>query len=241
MAQQTFNNSEEVLAYLQRRFGSADYRSWQTLRKTFYSYVAYPAAGQQVLTFFGTAQGGVNKQLTNIPKANSVGQNHFLLKSIRCNYFIDDTKIGSYAATDVTTLYSDFVMGLFTAGVFELNISSRTFAQMPKPFMYAPRAAGLGMVYSSCLKALTLTEGTPNTLASASCGVPYADLCQRADDKYLVDPNILIEAEQSFEAKISYPSPTGLVPVNATSIQNNTTNPLYVGILLDGIQFRPVQ
>lgn len=241
MPQPVFTSSEEVLSYLQSRYGSANYKSWQTVRKTFYSYVNYPTGGQSVTTFFGTAIGGVNRQLTNIPKANSVGQNHFLLKSIRTNWFLDDTKIGSYAATDATTFYTDIVNGLFQAGVMEFNISSRSFAQIVKPFLYAPPASGSPNMWSACLQALILAEGTPNTLSSSSCLVPFANLGSRHSNKYLVDPNILIEAEQSFETKISFPSAAGVPTVNATSIVNNTTNPLYLGVLLDGIQYRPVQ
>lgn len=238
----TFTNSEEVLGYLQRKYGSANYRSWQTLRKTFYSYVNYPLAGQQVLTFFGTATGGVNAQFTNIPKANSVGQNHFLLKSIRMNYYLASEAVGSYVATDLTTPYSDFVAGLFQEGVFELNIGGRPFAQIPKPFLYAPRAGGSIEYLTAGVQTLVLVEAAPNTYpGTSSVSAPHADLIDRHANMYKVDPNILIEAEQSFEAKLSYMSATGLVPVIAQTIITADTNPLYVGVMLDGVQFRPVQ
>jgi hypothetical protein len=54
-----------------------------------------------------------------------------------------------------------------------------------------------------------------------------------------VDPNILIEAEQQFNVKLSYPS--GLLPVISTGVANDSTNPLKVGVILDGLLLRPVQ
>jgi hypothetical protein len=56
---------------------------------------------------------------------------------------------------------------------------------------------------------------------------------------YFVDPNILIEAEQQFSVKLSYPS--GSVPVLASAVANDSTNPLKVGVIFDGLLLRPVQ
>jgi hypothetical protein len=49
----------------------------------------------------------------------------------------------------------------------------------------------------------------------------------------------LIEAEQQFNVKLSFPS--GVVPVLATNVVNDSTNPLKVGVILDGLLLRPVQ
>jgi hypothetical protein len=56
---------------------------------------------------------------------------------------------------------------------------------------------------------------------------------------YFVDPNILIEAEQQFNVSLQFPS--GIVPVLATNVVNDSTNPLKVGVILDGLLLRPVQ
>jgi hypothetical protein len=69
--------------------------------------------------------------------------------------------------------------------------------------------------------------------------VPWVTQTKRRDNVYFVDPNILIEAEQQFTVQINYPS--GLVPVLATNVVNDTSNPLKIGVILDGLLLRPVQ
>lgn len=242
MATKTFDDSLQVIGYLQSRYGSADYRDWQSLRKQWYSYVNYPVAGQSSITFFGTALGGAtagNRQLTNIPKAGSFGQNHFLLKSLRLDFFINDQGLNNFAGTDATTLFSEFINGIFQAGVITLNIGQRPFVQLPMPFLYAPPGNGEDQVKSAGIESLTLAEGTPNTLTSATVNIPYASLLRRNESVYLVDPGILIEAEQNFDVQLDYPS--GVLPAIATGIINNDSNPLYVGVSMDGVNFRPLQ
>ena len=58
------------------------------------------------------------------------------------------------------------------------------------------------------------------------------------NNRYIVDPNILFEAEQQFSVVIDFQS--GLIPAIATNIITSNTT-LYVGVILDGILFRPVQ
>lgn len=238
MAVRTFDSSAEVLGYLQQQYGSADYKSWQSLRQQFYSYVTYPLAGSARLTFFGAALGtaGTTTQLTNMPQAGQFGQQHFLLKSIRCKFFIQTWDLQVWAGLNANTLYSDLIDGLFQSGVLELNINARQYAQIPKPFLYAPPADGRAQVYSAGLGGtFTISSGVVTDLIWAP---PYATLDSRRDAGYMVDPNILIEAAQNFEVVISWP--TGLVPVIATTIVT-AGNPLSVGVSLDGILFRPVQ
>ena len=69
--------------------------------------------------------------------------------------------------------------------------------------------------------------------------MPWVTQTKMRYNVYFVDPNILIEAEQQFNVKLSYPS--GLVPVIANAVANDSTNPLKVGVILDGLLLRPVQ
>lgn len=236
-------NSQLSLQALQGQFGSADYSSWQSNRKRWYSYLTYPSAGQPILTFFGTAMGqGTPPQtpeLTNMPKAGSFGQGHFLLKSIAAVIKINTWNLAAWNGLDASSVYSDLLMGFTQAGVLTLNINSRPFAQIPKPFLYAPPYDGHERVYTSGLTSLTLLQGTPNTLGSVTTSPPYAEQLTLRDSCYLVDPNVFIEAEQNFDVSISFPD--GNIPILATSIVNDTTNPLLVGVVLDGVFFRPLQ
>ena len=242
---QTFTSSEQFLQYMQSNYGSANFSQWQSVRKQFYSFVNYPSAGANVLNFFGFAQGGTaaqNQQYTNMPKAGSFGQQFMLLKSIQTAYYIS-TKVDQFAcpsttqvAVDTKNPAADFTSGLFQAGHFLLTIGSKPYVEFPKPFLYAPPADGETMLAAGVGGTFTLTTGTPNTLTTAQSGVAYADLNRNQNARYLVDPNILFEAEQQFSVVVDFQS--GLVPIINTNLFS--TN-LYVGVIFDGILFRPVQ
>lgn len=232
--------SQQVIRTLQQKYGSANFQRWQSLRRQFYSFVQYPDAGSAELRLFGDAVSGtVNKQLTNMPKAGSFGQNHFMLKAIRCAYFLNSEKMTSttYASTDATTLFTEFVNGIFHAGVLELTIGSRIMVQVPKPFLYMPPADGRAKYRSAGVRNLTLTEASPNTLLTFDSAAPNAQLNRSREALYLVDPNIVIEAEQNFQVALKYP--TGALPVTATTI--TSSNAFYVGVIFDGLVFRPQQ
>ena len=241
MQAQSFSDSQTALNYLQSKYGSANYNSWQSLRKEWWSFVPYLEAGASVYTFFGDAvgQNAKTKQDTNLPKSGSLGQNHFLLKSLRCDIQIADLKLQTAYATDASQLYSDILNGFVHAGVLELVIGDRIFVQIPKPFMYAPPADGRCKVHGAGVTSITLNEAAPNTLNAYISVFPFATLNRRQNSAYIVDPNILIEAEQHFEVRTRFDS--GAVPVIGTGVTDDATNPLKIGVMLDGITFRPVQ
>lgn len=238
---QTFTNSELVLQYLQQTYGSANYSQWQSIRKQFYSFTNYPQAGASQLNFFGYAVSGAagqNRQYTNMPKAGSFGQQHFLLKSIQCVYYISTAQDWFTMATAVDTanMSADILHGFAQAGVLQFTIGSKLYAQIPKPFLYCPPADGEVTTVDAKQVQFTLTEGTPNVMNAVSMLVTHADLNRNQANRYIMDPGILIEAEQAFSVEIDYPS--GVIPIISTG--KLTTN-LFVGIILDGVLFRPVQ
>lgn len=238
---QTFTNSEAVLQYLQKTYGSANYSQWQSLRKQFYSYVNYPAAGQTQFNFFGFAVSGAagqNKQYTNMPKAGSFGQQHFLLKSIACTYYLSTAQnlFTMTSAVDTQNFSADLLHGFAQAGVMTFNIGNKSYAQIPRPFLYCPPSDGETTNVDAKHFTFVLITGTPNTISSADMLVSHADLNRDNANSYVVDPGILIEAEQAFDIEINYPS--GAIPLIASG--KLTTN-FYIGIILDGVLFRPVQ
>jgi|SRR5882672_216208 len=214
------------LAQLQQMYGSFDPNQVQTRRRAYYSYVAYPTAGQSVFSFFGQTIGQSNRQLTNIQRSGHL-DNPLIVKALRTRYFITGQGVNSWNGLDASTLYSDIVNGFFTAGVLRLVISSKEWFQLPSPFLYAPAAYGVPELYTAGTKGNNISRG------------PYAypGYCGRAGS-YLVDPQFLIGSDQNFQVTVEYPS--GVIPVIAsTVVANNTT--LYVGIELDGIEIRPLQ
>lgn len=238
---QTFTNSQLFLQYMQGKYGSANFNQWQSLRKQFYSFVQYGTAGATQYNFFGNAVSGAagqNRQFTNMPKAGSFGQQHFLLKSIACTYYntaLEEQFILT-SAVDTQNIPADFMYGFAQAGEFELTIGGKLYAQIPRPFLYCPPADGSTVNVDTKQLTFTLTEGTPNVMNAVSMLVSHADLNRDSNNRYLVDPNILIEAEQSFECSINYPS--GAIPLIAS---DKLTTDFYIGVVFDGVLFRPVQ
>lgn len=226
----TFTNSEKFLAYMQERYGSANFSKWQQIRTQFYSYQLYPLLGATQFNFFGfglNGSGVQGRQFTNMPKANSFGQVHFLLKQIRCKLLLLNAQLPvAGAVTDATNPAAEITHGFAQAGVLNLTIGDKKYLELPRPFLYAPPADGQTEVSAS------------NTVVAAS--TPRATLTHRRDGGYLVDPNILIEAEQAFDLQINYPS--GAVPIIATTAWDQTEGTqLAIGVSFDGILFRPVQ
>jgi hypothetical protein len=206
-----------------------------------FSRVPYLEAGASEFSFFADALGSNSTTIedTNMPKANSFGQVHFLLKSVRTRMYIKTWDLLAFTGLDASTLVSDALLGFMQAGVLELEINGRKFLQIVKPFLYAPPGDSRPQIYSSGVQSLTLSEGTPNTIYTWVGPIPFATQIGKRRGVYVVDPNILIEAEQNFSCKIIFPS--GLVTVIGTTVTDDTTNPLKIGVEFDGIEFRPVQ
>jgi len=237
--------SESIISAASQRFGVIDYSRWQAIRWQWYSYVTYPSAGSTELNFFGqvAGQAGVTLQDTNLPKAGSFGQTHFQLKSISTDIQlavndVDGFTRANQASIDTRALASDYIGGFVQAGVLNFSVGARPFATIIKPSQYAP-PPGSPLDLSNTFVNQISAAPNPAAGASAVVGVPWVTQTKMRPNVYFTDPNILIEAEQQFNVKLNFPS--GVVPVLATNVVNDSTNPLKVGVILDGLLLRPVQ
>lgn len=223
-----FTHSAAVMQQLQAQYGTMQPGKLQALRKQFYSYITYPLVGSVQLNFFGQALGNAGATLedTNMPVQSSFGTSAFLVKGVMCNYKITAENTAAYAATDATTLAAEVLGGLFRAGVLELEVSAKNYLQIRVPWLQAPPADGRTHYFTNGQQA-AVTPPEP------SVGLP-----SRSENRFIVDPEIFIAAQQNFTARISYPA--GAIPVTATGVITAGV-PLRVGVLLDGIEFRPVQ
>jgi hypothetical protein len=221
--------SNPTVARLQAQFGTLDLNRLQIQRKQFYSYVTYPKAGTSQLNFFGQAVGNNNSTLddTNIPVQGSFGTSHFLIKGIECKWKLKTYNPTAYIGTDATTITSDLLGGLFGAGVFELVVNAKTYIQVNKPFLQIPPADG------------RVSYWTAGNYSANIAAEPNVELNSRSESRYLCDPEIFILSQQNFSAQINFPS--GACAVRASSVVDDSTNPLKVGVVLDGYEFRPVQ
>jgi hypothetical protein len=251
--------SESIISAASQKFGVIDYSRWQAIRWQWYSYITYPSAGATELNFFGqvAGQAGVTLQDTNLPKAGSFGQTHFQLKSISTDIQIANNDVDGFtranqATLDTRALASDFLGGFVQAGVLRFSVGARPFATIVKPFQYAPPPGSPLDYDNTYVNQFSATTANPagfatnpqfsNVAANATqnvVGVPWVTQTKIRNNVYFVDPNILIEAEQQFNVSLQFPS--GIVPVLATNVVNDSTNPLKVGVILDGLLLRPVQ
>ena len=236
-------NSQRIVSRLQSRYGTYARGQLQSQRKQFWSFLDY-ANGNTTYTFFGSALGDTatpNLQRTNMPVQGSFGTSSFLLKSIRTNLYVpSNSTFGiDYAAatttyeTDLTSgLWADLVNGFVQAGILSLVVGAKEFVRIPKPFLYAPPADGRSELTTSRI------SGTPAT-PTASVGAPFAELHRQAEEVYMVDPELYIDFQENFRVTIDYPA--GAVTRIGTTSLPATAGKLFVGVVLDGVEFRPVQ
>jgi hypothetical protein len=151
---------------------------------------------------------------------------------------VDGFTRANQASLDTRALASDYIGGFVQAGVLNFSVGARPFATIIKPFQYAPPPGSpmdLANTYVNQISAAPV----PAAGAAQVVGVPWVTQTKMRSNVYFTDPNILIEAEQQFNVKLNFPS--GVVPVLATNVVNDSTNPLKVGVILDGLLLRPVQ
>lgn len=236
--------SEMVVNAASQRYGVIDYSRWQAIRWQWYSYITLPTTNTPTeFNFFGNVvgQGTTTLADTNLPKAGSFGQTHFVLKTIStdikvANNDLDGFTLANIATIDTFATASDYLNGFVQAGVLQLTIGSRPFATVPKPFQYCPPPGNQQDFENSFAPQLA---AAPTAGAAQVTGLPWVNQTRNRRNVYVCDPNIMIEAEQQFSVQISYPS--GAIPPIATGIYNDATNPLKIGVILDGVKLQPMQ
>jgi len=235
-------NSQAIVGKLQSRYGTYARGQLQSQRKQFWSFIDY-LDGNSQYTFFGSALGDQatpNLARTNMPVQGSFGTSAFLIKSISMNLYIpsnstfgiDYTNTVTTYATDATSgIWADLVNGFVQAGIFTLSVGAKNFVTIPKPFLYAPPADGRSD--------LTVTRLLNSTTQTLSVGAQEAELHRSAENQYMVDPELYIDFQENFRVQVSYPA--GAVTRIGTTSLPATTGKLYIGCVLDGVEFRPVQ
>lgn len=223
-----------------RASGTADYNSWQYMRRKWYYRQLYPEAGVSQMTFFANPSGvgGLTLADTNIPQSNGFGNQYVIIKRIELGFYIKTWDIQAWAGTDASTLISDLWNGFPWGGVLELSIGSRLYCQTPMPLLYMPPGDGQAQLYDRGLDTLTLSEGTPNTLLTARSAAPYGELASQGN-YYELDPYIGLIPRENFNLTLSFP--TGVIPVIGTGVTDDTDNPLKIVATLDTITFRALQ
>lgn len=236
-------NSQAIVSKLQSRYGTYARGQLQSQRKQFWSFVDY-VNGNSQYTFFGSALGDTstpNLQRTNMPVQGSFGTSSFLLKTIRTNLYIPAPGVNYASATttyltDATSgLWADLTDGFAQAGLLKLIVGAKTFVTIPKPFLYAPPADGRSELVIAN-ESITEAAGAITTFQN---GAPFAELNRQAENVYNVDPELYIDFQENFRVSIEYPA--GAVTRIGTTSLAADAGKLFIGVTLDGVEFRPVQ
>ncbi len=234
--------ANDVLAAMQRAYGTQQYDFQKSQRWPYYSYVNYPAAGANAFNFFGQNSATATNGLldTNIEGQNNLGNYSFFVQSIGLDYRVllpATTGQPQVYTTDATAIYSDLVHGFAQAGYWTLKIGTNTWDQCPRPFLYSPPGMGELDVALGGEFAFTQAGGSPFAVTDASSVLAYASLESRRCRRRILKNPLFLAPQQTFAAKLSYDS--GPIPIIATTVIASTAT-LYIGARLDGTRFAPL-
>jgi hypothetical protein len=224
------------------KYGVQQYDDQKSSRWPYYSYVNYPAAGNNVFNFFGQNFSQATNGLldTNIEGQNNLGNYSFFIQSIAFDYRVllpNTTAQPQAYTTDATAIEADLVHGFAQAGYWSLKIGTNTWDTCPRPFLYSP--PGMGELEMNISKSFAFTQSgmSPFAVADAGTQLCYADLNRRAKRRRLLKDPLFLAPQQTFSAQLRYDS--GAVPIIATTVIASTAT-LAIGCILDGTRFAPI-
>lgn len=234
--------SVQTLSNLQSTVGSADWSRWTNNRFVFYDFVRYPTAGANEIQFFssplGTADTYVNTvqktlEQCNFPEARSFGRVGFRVRQIRTVIRIVPKCRQAAGISDqtntITSLYTPLMnklADLVHMGVLLINIGQKEFWDLPQPFITCPPGYGA-----------TIENHGSDTANSGSQGMWFSQ-SPYPTSVYNVNPEQLIEAGQTFSARITFDNANSPA---LTTLVNSTTPQVEIGLMFEGYVLRPVQ
>ena len=206
---------------IQARYGSAIFDGVQVIRNTYYSFQTYPTAGSTSFSFFGdvVGQNGVTKFQTNMKRANSFSQRMFLIKTIRTLFTLPSSTL-----TAANLSYDDTMLSLLNniaangAHVFAFQIQDKEYLQVTNPLLYFPFGSGVIASTPKVEQAVAADQATS-----------YGVISPRKDDIFMMDPPQLLESEVTFNMNIDFQT---AIPVPVAG---------RIGMIIDGLEFRPIQ
>jgi len=230
------------LAALQRKVGSADFNRWTKRRYTYFDYVQLPPAGTAEMAFFAVANGSADSYVpsiiktdeqTNTSKVGQFDKGHFLIDNIRLHIRTFAKNRQATGINNQTSIISNqynalqlVLAQLAIQGVFSFQVGSKELFDIPQPFLTMPPGFGLEISQHG---------------AATGAGGSYSSWFQMDPNPiqvYRLDPVQLIEAEQTFKAKILFPNANSPA---LTNIVNSTTPKVEIGLLFEGLLISPVQ
>lgn len=232
----------QTLGNLQNTVGSADWSRWTNNRFVFYDFVRYPTAGTNEIQFFSQPLGSTDTynsavvktyEQCNFPEARSFGRVGFRVRQIRtCIRVVPKARQAagiSDQTTTITSLYTPLMnklADLVHMGVLLINIGQKEFWDLPQPFITCP--PGFGPF---------IQDHGSDTTNSGSQAMWFTQ-DPTPQSVYNVNPEQLIEAGQTFSARITFDNANSPA---VTTLVNSTTPQIEIGLMFEGYVLRPVQ
>lgn len=239
------NNDQSILGLLVNKIGSANWQQWQVQRFQWYDFVRVTNTGALTtsLTFFSIPQGGTDpvsataktKEQTNMVKANSFGQQYFIVQQIRTEIKnLVKARQTANTAADTDHSFDQIIMAnrlrsVYGQGVLNFTIGQKAYFDINQPFRRCPPGYGLG----------NGTVVVPFNRATSSTGNAYVAQSNNMSDIYSLTPPQLIEPEQTFQITIDFPQ-LGYNFASVFVAAGENAN-VEAGVILDGYLARPVQ
>lgn len=239
------NNSESVLGLLVQKIGSANWKQWQVQRFQWYDWVRVANTGALTtsLNFFSIPQGGADpvsssiktKEQTNMVKANTFGQQYFIVQQIRTQ-IRQLVKARQTANTIAGTTHSfdqlimaNRLRSVIGQGVLNFVIGQKAYFDIVQPYRRCPPGFGMG----------SDTVVVPFDRTVAPNGNAFVAQSNNLKDVYALTPPQLIEPEQTFQITIDFPQlGYNFAAVYVAAGENANVES---GVILDGYLARPVQ
>lgn len=230
------------LANLQNTVGSADWSRWTNNRFCYYDYVRYPTAGTNEIQFFAQPVGSTDTYNTaivktleqcNFPESRSFGRVGMRVRQIRTHIRVVPKARQATGISDQTntivSLYTPLMNALANLvhmGVLLITIGQKEFWDLPQPFITCPPGFGP-----------TILNHGSQTTNSGSQGMWFQQ-CPYPGATYNVNPEQLIEAGQTFSARIVFDNANSPA---LTALVNSTDPAVEIGLIFEGYVLRPVQ
>lgn len=231
-----------ILANLASAVGSANWSQYTQNRYTFFDYVDYPTAGTTEIQFFSQPRGSIDTynslkvktlEQTNAPESRAFGRTPFLINNIRTHIRpkTKDRQPAGVSQTDTIVnryvLFMNALNNLARQGTLLIDIGSKNYFDINQPFITAPPGFG-PLIYQ-------FGSATGN---SGSQGLWFQQ-CPDPAAIYTVDPPQLVEAGQTFDARIVFDN--GASPALTNLVNGNATPQVEIGLIFDGYIYRAMQ
>lgn len=193
---------------------------FEALTWGFYDFLTYPAAGAATLSFFtAPATGAKTKEQTNLTLPSQIPANQFF--HIQCvEVYFSSGVVPSTFGAEAALLNVNDEFAVTNSGFFQLVIGSKPYVEVAPLLRLPPK------------KSYNLGAAVADATTAAADLQTRVGIMQRIGEPYHLGPGFILQANQNFEATISYPN--GAIATPSTVAGE-------IGVVLSGVLYRRSQ